>query len=135
MGTLRSSRLEYESNSLRSTDVSSNPAPLPGHLLIIPKRHIIMLAEMTLEERKELLELLVEFEEKILKYVSSGCDIRQHYKPYVPNSRTSVKHFHFHLQPRDLNDETHRIVDPNQRSLFQDLSPEEQEKLTLLLKD
>src|SRR3990167_1902367 len=52
----------------------------------------------------ELLDLLVEFQEKILRKLSKGCDIRQNHKPYVENNRTSVKHFHFHIYPRDLND-------------------------------
>ena len=109
--------------------IFSNPRLMPGHLLVIPKRHITRLSEMTEEEKKELLDLLIEFEGKILEKLSSGCDIRQNYKPYVQNNRTSVKHFHFHLYPRELNDEMHQTIDPHQKPLYRGLSDEEKERL------
>ena len=112
--------------------ILSNPRLMPGHLLVIPKRHVMQLVELTKEERDELLDLLIEFEEKILQKLSAGCDLRQHYKPYVENSRTSVKHFHFHLYPRDLNDELHQATDPVQKPLYQDLPEEEKERLSKL---
>src|SRR3989344_8283078 len=97
--------------------IFSNPRIMPGHLLVIPKRHVTRLVEMTEEEKKELLDLLIEFEEKIITKLSAGCDIRQNYKPYVDNSRTSVKHFHFHLYPRTLNDEYYQKLYPVHASL------------------
>jgi len=115
--------------------IFSNPRLMPGHLLVIPKRHITRLAEFTEEEKKELLDLLIEFEEKILEKLSVGCDIRQHYKPYVQNNKTSVRHFHFHLQPREPNDELHQKIDPYQKPLYQDLPNEEKEKLFILFKE
>ena len=33
----------------------SNPRPVDGHLLVIPKRHIEQLSELNVEEREELL--------------------------------------------------------------------------------
>ena len=113
--------------------IFSNPRIMPGHLLVVSKRHISRLSEMTEEEKKELLDLLVEFEEKILTKLSSGCDIRQNYKPYVDNSKTSVRHFHFHLYPRNLNDEVHQVIDPCQKPLYRDLPEEEKERLFKLL--
>jgi ATP adenylyltransferase len=112
--------------------IFSNPRLMPGHLLVIPKRHVTRLVELIEEEKKELLDLLVEFEEKILQKLSTGCDIRQNYKPYVENNRTSVKHFHFHIYPRDLNDEMHQTIDPHQKPMYKDLPAEEKEKLTKL---
>ena len=90
---------------------------------------------MTELEKKELLDLLIEFEEKILAKLSAGCDIRQNYKPYVENSRTSVKHFHFHLYPRNLNDEFHQAIYPAQKPLYRDLPEQEREKLFKLLSE
>ena len=115
--------------------IFSNPRIMPGHLLVIPKRHVTRLSEMTKEEKDELLELLIEFEEKILEKLSAGCDIRQNYKPYVQNSRTSVKHFHFHLYPRNLNDELHQVLEPVYKPLYRDLPDEEKEKLFKLLSE
>jgi len=115
--------------------IFSNPRLMPGHLLVIPKRHVTRLSEITEAEKKELLDLLIEFEEKILAKLSSGCDIRQNYKPYVPNGRTSVKHFHFHLYPRNLNDEMHQTIDPYQKPLYQDLPTKEKEQLFKILSE
>ena len=112
--------------------IFSNPRLMPGHLLVTSKRHVTRLVELNEEEKKELLDLLIEFEEKILAKISSGCDIRQNYKPYVPNSRTSVKHFHFHIHPRNLNDELHQAVDPVQKPLYRVLPAEEKQKLSKL---
>lgn len=115
--------------------IFSNPRLMPGHLLVISKRHIQKLSEMTKEEKRELLDLLIEFEEKILEKLSTGCDIRQHFKPYVQNNRTSVKHFHFHLQPRELDDAMHKVIDPPYKPLYQDLPDEERERLFKLLSE
>jgi len=115
--------------------VFSNPRLMPGHLLVIPKRHVTRLSEMTEEEKKELLDFLIEFEENILEKLSTGCDIRQHFKPYIKNSRTSVKHFHFHLQPRELDDEMHKAIDPPYKPLYQDLPDEEKERLFKLFSE
>jgi len=109
--------------------IFSNPRLMPGHLLVISKRHVQRLSQLDEEERKELIDLVVEYEEKILEKLSSGCDIRQNHKPYVENSRTSVKHFHFHLHPRELNDELHEVVDPHRKPLYRDLPDEEKERL------
>ena len=115
--------------------ILSNPRLMPGHLLVIPKRHVMRLVELTKEERDELLDLLIEFEEKILQKLFAGCDIRQNYKPYVENNRTSVKHFHFHLQPRNLNDELHQTIDPVHKPLYQDLPAEEKGQMVKLFSE
>ena len=115
--------------------IFSNPRIMPGHLLVIPKRHVTRLVELSAEEKKEFLDLLIEFEEKILEKLSTGCDIRQSYKPYVPNGNISVHHFHFHLYPRKENDEFHKVIDPHQKLLYRDLPDEEKEKLFKLFAD
>jgi len=115
--------------------IFSNPRLMPGHLLVISKRHVGRLSELNEEERKELLDFLIEFEEKILEKLSTGCDIRQNFKPYVENSRTSVKHFHFHLQPRELSDELHQAIDPHNKPLYRDLPDEEKERLFKLFSE
>ncbi len=109
--------------------IFSNPRLMPGHLLVIAKRHVTRLSELTEEERRELLDFIIEFEGKILEKLAPGCDIRQNYKPYIPDSRLSVKHLHFHLNPRYPNDELYEKVDIHRKPMYQDLPPEEKEKL------
>ena len=115
--------------------IFSNPRLMPGHLLVISRRHVQRLSQLSEEERKELIDFVVEFEEKILEKLSSGCDIRQNYKPYVENSRTHVNHLHFHLHPRDLNDEMHQVIDPYHKPMFRDLPEEEKERISKLLNE
>ncbi len=112
----------------------SNPRLMPGHLLVIPKRHIEgKLEDFSREERDETLDLLSKYQAKILKNIASGCDIRQNYKPYVENSRTHVNHMHFHLNPRELKDELYEKSDVHRIPLYKDLSKEEIQKVSFLL--
>lgn len=116
--------------------IFSNPRLMPGHLLVIPKRHVEgRLADLSEEEREEIFELLIEFQGKILKKLSAGCDVRQNYKPYVKNSRTHVNHLHFHLYPRDYEDELYRQADIHKAPLYQNLPEEEHDRLFRLLAD
>ena len=59
----------------------SNPRLVKGHLLVIPKRHVEKAAELTKEERQEIVDAVVNLEEKILERFASGCDIRIQYRP------------------------------------------------------
>jgi ATP adenylyltransferase len=114
--------------------VFSNPRFVPGHLLVIPKRHIDgRLEELTGEERDEIFDFLTEFQKKILDKLSSGCDIRQQFKPYVKNSRTHVDHMHWHLDPRDFKDALYEKVYSYRERLYEDLTEEEVTRITKLL--
>ena len=109
--------------------IVSNPRLMPGHLLVIPKRHCEgRLEDLTKEERDEIFELLAEFQAKILEKLASGCDIRQNFKPYVENSTTHVNHMHFHLYPRENEDELYKKVDEHRKPLYQDLTDEERKR-------
>jgi diadenosine tetraphosphate (Ap4A) HIT family hydrolase len=112
----------------------SNPKLVDGHLLIIPKRHVERIAQLDEEERKELLEMIIEFQEKIINKFSQGCDIHQHYRPYEPQDNYKVDHIHIHLQPREKGDALSIYEDPK-KILFQYLTPEEKEKYIHLFKD
>jgi ATP adenylyltransferase len=114
--------------------IFSNPRFVPGHLLVIPKRHVDgRIGNITKEERDEIFDLLAEFQEKILTKISSGCDIRQQFKPYVKNSRTHVDHMHWHLDPREFKDKLYEQAYIHREKLYEDLPPGEAERLTKLL--
>ena len=55
--------------------VFSNPRITPGHLLVIPKRHVERLSQLTANERRELGETVITYQEKIIAGISPGCDI------------------------------------------------------------
>lgn len=113
----------------------SNPRIAPGHLLIIPKRHVQKLSELNNREIKEIFELLANYQDKILNKLGNGTEIRQNYKPYFGNSKTHVNHFHFHLVPRKESDEIATRVDIYRKPLYRDLSEKENQRVLRLLED
>ena len=108
--------------------ILSNPRLVEGHLLVIPKRHVEKLSELSKEERNELFGKIIEFQEKILSKFSKGCDIRQNYRPFQTQDNLKVSHLHFHLQPRELFDELYKKCQIFEKDIFDDLSDSEKER-------
>jgi diadenosine tetraphosphate (Ap4A) HIT family hydrolase len=98
---------------------------VPGHLLVIPKRHVEKLSELTEEEKNELCNTVIEFQEKILLRVSSGCDVRQNYRPFLKEGRLKVDHLHIHLIPREFKDDIFRHIQIFENNLFKELDEKE----------
>jgi histidine triad (HIT) family protein len=111
----------------------SNPRLTPGHLLVIPKRHVERLSELAENERRELWETVITYQEKIIASISPGCDIRQNYRPFQKQSRLKVDHLHIHLIPRTYRDEIYQVTQLREKDLFQDLDEFEVKKILLLL--
>ena len=113
--------------------IFSNPRLMPGHLLVIPKRHVEKLSELSKEEQQELFKTTIEFQEKILNKIASGCDIRINYRPFQKQDDLKVNHLHIHLQPRELFDELYQKCQIFERDVFEDLKLEELEKIHKIL--
>jgi diadenosine tetraphosphate (Ap4A) HIT family hydrolase len=114
--------------------IFSNPRLMPGHLLITPKRHVERLSELDNNEQEELFATIVEYQEKILKNVSSGCDIRQNYRPFQKQDNLKVNHLHIHLQPRELYDELYKKSQIHETEIFEEITKEELERTMKLIK-
>jgi histidine triad (HIT) family protein len=108
--------------------VLSNPRLVPGHLLVIPKRHVEKFGELEEEERNELFDEAVKLEEIIFEKLASGCDMSQHYRPFIKQNRLKINHLHIHLRPREFEDELYQKVMKYERDIFIDLPQEEFEK-------
>ena len=117
------------------TTILSNPRLIPGHVLVIPKRHIEKPWEMTDDERKELFDTILFYQKKIIEKFSTGCDIREHYRPFLLQSRVKVDHIHFHLHPRELEDDLFLKSQVGEKELWKDLPEEEVETMFRLLKE
>ena len=105
----------------------SNPRLMPGHLLVIPKRHVEQIIWLGTLEMIECFSLLQSYEAKIIAYLGAGgCDIRQHYRPFLSESELKIDHMHFHLLPRNLDDELYQKSLRHEQELFS--SPEETEQ-------
>ena len=109
--------------------IFSNPRLVPGHLLVIPKRHVEKLSELDIEEKNELFAALTKWQNKIAEKFASGCDIRQNYRPFLPQGRLKIDHLHFHLLPREFEDELYKKSMIHEREIFKDLREEEIEKI------
>lgn len=112
--------------------ILSNPRLMKGHTLIIPKRHVKRLTELNEAEKNELMETVIEFQEKILDEVAEGCDVRRHYRPFLDDAIT-VAHLHIHLHPRHFADELWEESQQYHRDLFEDLSEDEKKEMKELL--
>lgn len=110
--------------------ILSSPRLVDGHLLVIPKRHVEKLSQLNKEERDELVDTVIEFQEKILAKFSSGCDIRQNCRPFLRENEVKVDHLHFHLLPREFKDELYKKCQIYEKEVFRALTEEEMKKLS-----
>jgi diadenosine tetraphosphate (Ap4A) HIT family hydrolase len=111
----------------------SNPRKVEGHFLVAPKRHVEQPWELTKKEIQSIFELIFFVQEKIAKKLAQGCDVRQNYRPFLKQGRIKVDHVHYHVIPRNFNDTIYTLVEKEETSLFQDLSDEEQTKMTQII--
>lgn len=110
----------------------SNPRLADGHMLVIPKRHVEFLNELNDEERRELFDVAIEMQQRVLGRFASGCDIRQNCRPFLPQGRLKVDHVHLHIIPREFKDELYVKTMASQDELFRDLTDEERVKFIKL---
>ncbi|MBU3918626.1 HIT family protein [Patescibacteria group bacterium] len=114
--------------------ILSNHRLMEGHLLVIPKRHVEKISELNKEEKKELFDTVTEYQEKILKNIAKGCDIRQNYRPFQAEDNLKVDHLHIHLQPREFEDELYDKSQIFEKEVFKELPAEEAKRISDLLK-
>ena len=125
-------KLEKKSRIINESKYSftilSNPALMKGHCLVIPKRHVESLMELSEEEKIDLLSQIIKMEKKLLEKFP-GCDVRQNYRPFQLESSLKVNHLHIHLQPRTLFDELYEKCQKFEGEVFKILSEEEIEEV------
>ncbi len=115
--------------------ILSNPRKVPGHFLVAPKRHIEKPWELKADELQDIFELIYSIEQKIIGKLGDGCDIRQNYRPFVPQSQLKVDHIHFHVIPRSLEDYIYSVSEKYETQLFADLDDTERDAVSKLLDD
>lgn len=109
----------------------SNPRKVPGHFLVIPKRHAEKPWELERDEILGIFSLISFVEQRITAASGTGADIRQHYRPFLKEGPTKVNHVHFHVLPRTLNDALH--LHSAEDKLWENLSEEEHDRIAKLL--
>jgi len=111
----------------------SNPRKVPGHFLVIPKRHIEQPWQLTDNELLSIFQLIFFIEKKLVNKLGEGVDIRQNYRPFLQRSRLKQDHVHFHVYPRYNQDYLYQIAEKYETDLFTDLDLKEREEFNDLL--
>lgn len=115
--------------------ILSNPRKVPGHVLVVPKRHVEKPWEITPEERLAIFELIDEMEQKLIAAgLGDGCDVRQNYRPFMQQNKLKVNHVHYQIIPRALEDYIYQISEKYDTELFAELDAKEASEVTKLLK-
>lgn len=126
-----SDRILKENNSAKV--LLSNPRKVPGHFLVMPKRHIEKPWQLKDEELRGIFELIFFIEQKIIGKLGDGCDVRQNYRPFMPQSPLKVDHIHFHVIPRSFEDYIYSVSEKYDTELFAQLDEEEAAEVAKLL--
>lgn len=114
--------------------VLSDPHKVPGHFLVMPKRHIEKPWELTNLELTAVFDLIFFLEQKILGRLGDGCDIRQSYRPFIKQDDLKIDHILFHVLPRSKDDYIFKISEQYESDLYADLDDMERDAVTDMLK-
>jgi diadenosine tetraphosphate (Ap4A) HIT family hydrolase len=114
--------------------VLSNPRKVPGHILVLPKRHIEEPWQLTTEELTDVFKLIFFVEQRILGKLGDGVDIRQNYRPFKKQDELKKNHVLFHVVPRSRDDYIYTASERFERDLFAELDDLERKEVEKLLK-
>ena len=114
--------------------ILSDPHKVPGHFLVMPKRHIEQPWKLTKKELAAVFDLIFFVEQRILGELGDGVDIRQNYRPFKKQDDLKVNHVLFHLLPRSDGDYLYQVSEKYEKDLFADLDDKERAAVAKLLK-
>ncbi|HSX30518.1 MAG TPA: HIT family protein [Candidatus Saccharimonadales bacterium] len=115
--------------------VLSNPRKVPGHILVLPKRHIEEPWQLTADELTDVFKLIFFVEQRVLGELGTGVDIRQNYRPFKKQNKLKVNHVLFHVIPRSQDDYLYTVSEKFEKDLFADLDDLERKAVERLLKE
>ncbi len=114
--------------------ILSNPRKVPGHFLVLPKRHIEEPWKLTADELTDIFKLIFFIEERILGKLGEGVDIRQSYRPFKKEDAIKKTHVLFHVIPRYQDDYIFTVSEKFERDLYVPLDDLERKEVEKLLK-
>jgi histidine triad (HIT) family protein len=114
--------------------ILSDPHKVPGHMLVVSKRHVEKPWDLEPDELQAIFELIFFVEQKIIGKLGDGCDIRQNYRPFMQQSRLKVNHIHFHVIPRSQDDYIYKVSEQYETDLFVNLDDMERDAVEDMLK-
>lgn len=113
--------------------ILSNPRKVPGHILVLPRRHIEEPWQLTADELTDVFKLIFFAEQRILGKLGDGVDIRQNYRPFKKEDELKKNHVLFHVIPRAKDDYIWSVSEHYERDLFADLDDLERKEVEKLL--
>lgn len=114
--------------------ILSNPRKVPGHFLVLPKRHIEEPWQLTADELTDIFKLIFVVEQRLLEGgLGTGVDIRQNYRPFQKQAGLSASHVLFHVIPRAQDDYIYSVSEKFEKDLFADLDDLERTEVSKLL--
>jgi diadenosine tetraphosphate (Ap4A) HIT family hydrolase len=113
--------------------ILSNPRKVPGHFLVIPKRHVEKPWELEPQELQGIFELIFFVQQRIVGKLGDGVDVKQNYRPFLMQGRLKVNHVHFHVYPRSMEDYLYQVSEKYETDLFADLDDLERDEVAKLL--
>lgn len=114
--------------------VLSNPRKVPGHALVLPKRHIEEPWQLTADELTDIFKLIFFLEQRFLGKLGDGVDIRQGYRPFKKQDELKKNHVLFHVIPRAKDDYLYTVSEKFEKDLFAELDNLERKEVEKLLK-
>lgn len=118
-----------------TTTFLSNPRLVPGHTLVIPNRHVEKPWELNHEEVIAIFDEIKWVQGQLLDSgLAKGVDTRQHYRPFIPQGKIKIDHVHYHVLPRNPDDEIYQKAMRFEVEMFAPLSVEESSEITRLFK-
>ena len=73
----------------------------PGHCLVTTRKHHESLMEVSDRELLGLFKLVAKVEKALLRAgLGEGVDLRQHFRPFLPEGKYVKRHVHVHIVPR-----------------------------------
>lgn len=113
--------------------ILSDPHKVPGHVLVMPKRHVEKLSDLSAEELAAIFALISFIEERFIGKLGEGFDVRQSYRPYLQQDKLKLNHLTFHILPRSMDDYLHKVAGQYEDGLYAELDDKERDAVTGLL--
>lgn len=114
--------------------ILSNPRKVPGHFLVLPKRHVEEPWQLNREELGDIFELIFFVEQRIVGKLGDGVDIRQNYRPFKAHTTNfAANHVLFHIIPRSRDDYIYSVSERYEKDLFAELDDLERKEVEKIL--